>query len=90
MTTTTITVEFHGETYTRTTEATYTHAAYKAGRVTFHKTETAAKRTGGEVKVVAGTRTPETCIVCGGTGTIEMRTATRGMVEVPCYGPVHH
>ena len=48
---TTYKVEFGGATFKRTTEATYTHAAYRGGRftgtVTFHKTYAAAKRKAG-------------------------------------------
>jgi peptidoglycan hydrolase-like protein with peptidoglycan-binding domain len=45
-------VEFGGKTFTRKSEADYTHAAYKRGRVSFHTSKQAAQRTGGTVKPV--------------------------------------
>jgi hypothetical protein len=88
-------VTFNGHTFTRKSDATYTHAAFNRDRkgnrnwVSFHGTYDAAKRAAGatgEVKPVFTTNTFNTgCIVCNGDKFITTHTATRGTVTVPCY-----
>lgn len=78
-----------GAIVTRTTEATYVAAAEStAGKVTFHKTQTAARRAAGKHGTVHAITAPATaCAVCDGEGTyvVGPKATTGAFDRVTCH-----
>jgi hypothetical protein len=88
-------VMFVGQTFTRNSEHTYTHAAFNPNRkgnrswVTFHGSENAAKKAAGRYGLVSPVveSITDMCTVCEGMGNYEVGPAASDgrMIIVKCH-----